>query len=177
MESDPDVLVVGAGFAGAVCARELADAGYAVRLIEQRPHVGGNAWDRLDEHGIRIHPYGPHIFHTNSDAVLSWLGRFTSWRPYEHRVLACVQGEYYPIPINRTTINRVYGLQLAQSEVAAFLESIREPRRPIRTSEDVVLDSVGRRLCDLFFSGYTKKQWGRDLCDLAATSDCASCRP
>jgi len=168
MSRRADVLVVGAGFAGATCARALADAGLRVRLIDRRPHAGGNAWDRRDEHGILVHPYGPHIFHTNSDEVLAWLSRFTCWRAYEHHVLASIDGKTYPIPINRTTINRFYGLALREDEVFAFLESVREPRDPIRTSEDVVLNSVGRRLCDAFFRGYTRKQWGRDLEDLAA---------
>jgi len=102
-----DYLVVGAGFAGAVCARQLADAGKTVLLIDRRPHMGGNAYDCKDEQGVLIHPYGPHIFHTNSKKVFEYLSRFTHWRFYEHRVLAVVDGKHYPLPINRTTINRL----------------------------------------------------------------------
>jgi UDP-galactopyranose mutase len=163
-----DYLIVGAGFAGATCARELAEAGNTCLVIDKRPHIAGNAFDRLDDHGVLIHEYGPHIFHTNSEKVFGWLSRFTDWRPYEHRVRARVCGRDLPIPINRTTINRLYGLDLDEAGVAAFLEKVREPRDPLRTSEDVVLNSVGRELCDTFFRGYTRKQWGLELSDLSA---------
>src|SRR5258708_3687029 len=99
-----DVLVVGAGFAGVVCAERFAHSGRSVLLIDKRSHIGGNAHDRFDEHGVLIHPYGPHIFHTNSKRVFEYLSAFTRWRPYEHRVLAQVDGQLYPIPINRTTL-------------------------------------------------------------------------
>lgn len=164
-----DVLVVGAGFSGAVVARELAEAGREVTVIDKRPHVAGNASDYLDAHGVMVHRYGPHIFHTNSERIVRWLSRFTAgWRPYEHRVLAQVDGMLLPIPINRTTINRLYGLQLDEEGVQAFFESVREPRTQLKTSEDVVLNSVGRDLCDKFFRGYTRKQWGLELSELAA---------
>jgi UDP-galactopyranose mutase len=163
-----DHLIVGAGFAGSTCARRLADAGRHVLVIDKRPHVGGNAFDRLDAHGVLIHEYGPHIFHTNSDKVMQFLSRFTGWRPYEHRVLASVDGQLVPVPINRTTINRLYALELNEEGVAAFLERVRQPREPIHTSEDVVLNSVGPDLCDKIFRGYTRKQWGRELSELSA---------
>lgn len=163
-----DVLVVGAGFAGVVCARELADAGRLVRVIDRRPHIAGNAYDHRDAHGVLVHRYGPHIFHTNSEKVWRWLSRFTAWRPYEHRVLAQVDGNLLPIPINRTTLNRLYGLELDEAGAAAMLDRMREPRMSLRTSEDVVLNSVGRDLADKFFRGYTRKQWGLDLSQLAA---------
>lgn len=165
-----DTLIVGAGFAGAVTARELAEAGERVLVIDKRPHIGGNAYDRLDADGVLVHEYGPHIFHTNSERVFEYLSRFTAWRPYEHRVLAVPDarnGKAFPLPINRTTINRLYGLDLDEAGVAAFLEKVREPKDPIRTSEDVVLNSVGRDLCEKFFRGYTRKQWGLDLSQLA----------
>lgn len=161
-----DFLIVGAGFAGSVCARVLADAGKTVLLIDTRDHIGGNAYDRFDEHGILIHPYGPHIFHTNSVRIIEFLSRFTDWRFYEHRVLAEVGGKLYPIPINLTTINRLYKLSLNEEEVKDFLERVREPRSPIVSSEDIVLSHVGSDLCDKFFRGYTKKQWGKDLSEL-----------
>jgi UDP-galactopyranose mutase len=161
-------LIVGSGFAGSVAARELADAGHAVSIIDKRPHIGGNAYDTYDAHGILIHPYGPHIFHTNSERVFQWLSRFTEWRHYEHRVLAEVNGVMLPMPINRTTINGLYGFDLDVEGVAAFLEKTREPKESIKTSEDVVLNSVGSDLCDKFFRGYTRKQWGLDLSELGA---------
>jgi UDP-galactopyranose mutase len=163
-----DFLVVGAGFAGAVCAERLANAGHRVLVIDRRSHIGGNAFDKFDENGILIHPYGPHIFHTNAKRVFEYLSRFTTWRFYEHRVLAEVENKLYPIPINRTTINRLYGLNLTGEEVTKYLESVREPRSPIKTSEDVVLNSVGRDLGEKFFRGYTRKQWGLDLSELSA---------
>lgn len=162
------ILVVGAGFAGSVMARELAEAGHRVTVIDKRSHIGGNAYDTLDAQGIRIHPYGPHIFHTNSEKVFQWLSRFTEWRPYEHRVLAQVDGDLLPIPINRSTINRLYGLNLDEAGVAAYLDKVRIPKESVKTSEDVVLNSVGADLCDKFFRGYTRKQWGLDLGELSA---------
>ncbi len=163
-----NILVVGAGFAGSVCAREMAEAGFSVHVIDRRNHIGGNAWDTYDEHGFLVHPYGPHIFHTNSRQVMLWLSRFTQWRFYEHRVLANVEGEHYQFPININTLNKVFSQSLTEAEVPDFLDSIREPRSPIKTSEDVVLNSVGHKLCDMFFRGYTKKQWGIDLSKLSA---------
>lgn len=161
-------LIVGAGFAGSVCARQLAEAGKTVLLIDKRPHIGGNAFDKRDAHGVLIHPYGPHIFHTNAKQVFEYLSRFTTWRFYEHRVLAQVDAQLVPIPINRTTLNQLYGLDLDETGAATFLENAREPRAPIKTSEDVVLNSVGRDLCDKFFAGYTRKQWGLELSELSA---------
>ena len=164
-----DVLVVGAGFAGSVIAERCASAGHHVLLIDKREHIGGNAFDELDGNGVLVHRYGPHIFHTNAPVVSDYLSRFTEWIPYEHRVLASLNGVFYPIPINQTTINRLYDLSLDEAGVAEFLERVREPKNPVRTSEDVVLSSVGRDLCDKFFRGYTRKQWGLDLSDLSAT--------
>jgi UDP-galactopyranose mutase len=163
-----DVLVVGAGFAGSVIAERFASAGRSVLLIDKREHIGGNAYDEHDRHGILIHRYGPHIFHTNSQAVFEYLSRFTSWLPYEHRVLAQVEGELYPIPINQTTINRLYDLSLDEKGIEEFFEKVRIPRESNKTSEDVVLGSVGPDLCEKFFRGYTRKQWGLDLSELSA---------
>lgn len=162
-----DVLVVGAGFSGATAARLIAEAGFRVHVVDRRPHVGGNAWDTVDAHGVRIHPYGPHLFHTDADRIVAFLSRFTAWTPYVHRVLASVDGKLVPVPVNRTTINRLYGLDLDEAGAAAFLERVREPREPEATSEDVVLGRVGRDLCERIFRGYTRKQWGLDLADLA----------
>jgi UDP-galactopyranose mutase len=163
-----DFVIVGAGFAGAVMAERLAaDAGKRVLIIDRRPHIAGNAYDERNAAGHLIHRYGPHIFHTNSDEVFDYLSCFTDWRPYEHRVLAQVRGKLVPIPINRTTINALYGLSLTSEEEAAdFLKSRREPVEAIRTSEDAVISAVGRELYALFFEGYTRKQWGLDPSEL-----------
>jgi UDP-galactopyranose mutase len=168
-----DCLIVGAGFAGSVLAERLAaGSGQRVLLIDRRPHIGGNAFDHYDDHGILVHRYGPHIFHTNAPHVASYLSRFTRWRWYEHRVLAQVDGMLVPIPINITTINRLYGLDLGAAEVEAFLAARAEPVSAIRTSEDVVVSKVGRELYEKFFRGYTRKQWGMDpsRLDKAVTS-------
>jgi UDP-galactopyranose mutase len=158
-----DWLVVGAGFAGSVIAERLASQrNEKVLIIDRRSHVGGNAYDRYDDHGLLIHQYGPHIFHTNSQAVFDHLSQFTSWRPYEHRVLAEVDGMLLPIPINLDTVNRLYGLSLTSEEMDAFLASRAEPVEQIVTSEDVVVSRVGRDLYEKFFRGYTRKQWGVD---------------
>ena len=164
-----DVLIVGAGFAGSILAERLASAGKAVLVIDKRSHIAGNAFDEHDRHGILVHRYGPHIFHTNSNRVAEYLSRFTSWIPYEHRVLAVIDKQLYPIPINQTTINKLYNLSLDEAGTRDFFERAREARSPIRTSEDVVLNSVGRDLCDKFFRGYTRKQWGLDLSELSAS--------
>jgi UDP-galactopyranose mutase len=163
-----DYLVVGAGFAGSVIAERLASQhGARVLLIDRRPHVGGNAYDEKDAAGILYHKYGPHIFHTNSDMVVDYLSQFTKWRPYEHRVRACVRDQLLPIPINRTTLNKLFGLNLQTEEDAAkYLASRAEPVEAIRTSEDVVINAVGRELYELFFQGYTRKQWGLDPSEL-----------
>lgn len=163
-----DYLIVGAGFAGSVCARQLAEAGKNVLVIDKRHHIGGNAYDVKDKAGVLTHPYGPHIFHTNSKRVFEYLSLFTDWRFYEHRVLAQVGDKQVPIPINRVTLNKIYGLELNESEAADFLEKVREPRSELKTSEDVVLNSVGSDLCDKFFRGYTRKQWGLELAQLSA---------
>lgn len=163
-----ETLIVGAGFAGGVMARQLADAGRKVLVIDRRTHLAGNAYDESDAYGVLVHRYGPHIFHTNAQRIADYLSRFTEWRPYEHRVLGCVQGHLYPFPINRDTLNRLYDLNLDEVGAAAFFERVREPRDPIRSSEDVVLNSVGRDLYEKFFLGYTRKQWGLDPSELKA---------
>jgi UDP-galactopyranose mutase len=165
-----DFLVVGAGFAGSVVAERLArDWGKRVIVVDRRPHIGGNAYDYHDDDGILVHRYGPHIFHTNASRVFDYLSRFTEWRPYEHRVRAEVDGRLLPMPINRDTVNELYGLTLASEEEAeAYFRSVAEPREVVRTSEDVVVSTVGRDLYEKFFRGYTRKQWGLDPSELDA---------
>ena len=165
-----DYLIVGAGFAGSVLAERLANVlGQRVLIVDKRPHIGGNAYDRHDDAGVLIHPYGPHIFHTNSDAVFDYLSQFTEWRPYQHHVLASVDGQMLPIPINLDTVNKMYGLNLTSFEVEKFFESVAEKKDSIKTSEDVVVNKVGRELYNKFFRGYTRKQWGMDPSELDAS--------
>ena len=149
-------------------ARELAEAGHKVLVMDRRKHIAGNAYDVKDEHGILIHQYGPHIFHTNSERIFNYLSQFTQWRPYEHRVRGVVNGQEYPFPINRDTLNQLYDLDLTEEEAAEYFEKVREPKEKVLTSEDVVLNSVGRDLYEKFFLNYTKKQWGLDPSKLKA---------
>ena len=165
-----DYLIVGAGFAGAVIAERLAScAGKKVLVVDKRNHIGGNTYDYYDSAGILVHKYGPHIFHTNSKDVYDYLGKFTEWRPYEHRVLASVDGMLVPIPINLNTLNQLYGLHLDANEVENYLQSKAEDITTIRTSEDVVLSTVGKDLYQKFFKGYTRKQWDLDPSELDAS--------
>lgn len=163
-----DTLVVGAGYAGSIMAERIAsEREQRVLVIDRRDHIAGNAFDYYDEHGVLVHQYGPHIFHTNAEKVVEYLSRFTDWRPYEHRVLARVDGINVPMPINRTTINMLYGLGFTtEEEVERFLAERAEPVDYIRTSEDVVVAKVGRELYEKFFRGYTRKQWQRDPSEL-----------
>ncbi len=165
-----DYLIVGAGFAGSVLAERLANgSGKKVLICDKRPHIAGNAYDYYNDHGVLIHKYGPHIFHTNSKDVFDYLSEFTEWRSYEHRVLASVDGMLLPIPINLDTINKLYGLNLTAFEVEDFLASLAEPVEQIKTSEDVVVAKVGRELYEKFFRNYTRKQWGLDPSELDAS--------
>jgi UDP-galactopyranose mutase len=164
-----DYLIVGAGFAGSVMAERLARVGgKRVLLIDRRPHVGGNAFDHYNEDGLLVHRYGPHIFHTNSREIYDYLSQFTTWRAYQHRVRAWVDGRLLPIPINLDTVNRLYGLRLTSFELEDFFRGVAEKREEIRTSEDVIVAKVGRELYEKFFRNYTRKQWALDPSELDA---------
>jgi UDP-galactopyranose mutase len=164
-----DYLIVGAGFAGSVLAERLASqSGKKVLIIDKRSHIGGNAFDKYDNNGILIHPYGPHIFHTNAERIFAYLSNFTEWRPYEHRVLAHVDNKLVPIPINLTTVNTLYNLNLTSEQLELWFRAKAEPKEHKRTSEDVVVSVVGRELYEKFFRGYTRKQWELDPSELDA---------
>jgi UDP-galactopyranose mutase len=166
-----DLLVVGAGYAGSVIAERFARlCDMRALVIDRRDHIGGNAFDYYDEHGVLVHQYGPHIFHTNAAHVVDYLSEFTDWLPYEHRVVAEVDGQLVPMPINRDTVNRLYGLDLqTEEDVEAFYAERREPVELMKTSEDAVVAKVGRDLYEKFFRGYTRKQWERDPSELHAS--------
>lgn len=165
-----DYLIVGAGLAGGVLAERLASkANKKILLIDKRNHIGGNTYDYYNSDGILVHKYGPHIFHTNSKEVFDYLGKFTAWRPYEHHVLASVDGQLVPIPINQNTVNSLYGLNLSQQQVQDFFNSKAEKKDQILTSEDVVVNAVGRELYEKFFKHYTLKQWALDPSELDAS--------
>ncbi len=159
------ILIVGAGFAGAVYARELAEHGFDVNVIDKRPHIGGNAFDETLSNGTRIHRYGPHLFHTNNETVVAWLTRFGEFVEYRHRVQALLEnGMTVPLPINRTTINEIFGEHLTDIEqVKSFLRSQSEHISAPANAAEYLNANIGRKLTDLFFRPYTKKMWGLDL--------------
>jgi len=165
------ILVVGAGLAGATHARELAEAGYHVEVIDRRPHIAGNAFDAVDERGVRRHEYGPHLFHTNSERVMTWLRRFAEFVPYEHRVSAWVPaiGRCVPLPINRTTVNAVFGQSLeSPGDVRAFLGRQAVPNDTPHNAAEFLNARIGTELTDLLFRPYSRKMWGMELEAMAA---------
>jgi len=164
-----DFLIVGAGITGISSARVAAESGKRVLIIDKRNHIGGNCYDEYDEHGILIHKYGPHIFHTNYKEAWDFLSRFTEWREYHHRVRAYVDNKLLPFPINLDTINLLYDLNLDPVQMAAYLESKKIPTDELRNSKDAVISKIGVDLYDKFFKNYTVKQWGIPADKLAAS--------
>ena len=135
MTQSYDCLVIGAGFAGAVAARELAErGGKRVLVLERRNHIAGNAYDLPDEAGVVIHQYGPHIFHTRDRRVYDYLSRFTRWRDYQHRVVANVHGVEMPVPFNLTSLELAFGKEKAQRlEESSSPSTARRRRSPFWT--------------------------------------------
>jgi UDP-galactopyranose mutase len=167
-----NILIVGAGFAGATIARELADSGhYKIHIIDQRPHIAGNAYDPVDKTlNLRVHHYGPHIFHTNDQHIFDYLSRFTQWIPYQHSVEAWVDKiGYVPLPINRTTLNRIYQCQLNYAEdVKRFLDTLKCQHTMPTNAQQMAENIYGIELTQLFFGRYTQKMWGMALSELPA---------
>lgn len=164
-----DVIVAGAGLAGITAANVLADNGYKILVVEKNAHIGGQCFDFTDEHGISVHKYGPHIFHTSRQDVWEYICRFTTLNSYVHEVLSCIDGLYYNFPINRTTINDVFGTSLKEEEIEAFLN--REVERavfdtPARSFRDAMVSQLGETLYSRFIEHYTRKQWGREPSEL-----------
>ncbi|MDT8406174.1 MAG: FAD-dependent oxidoreductase [Methylococcales bacterium] len=168
MQEKP-ILIVGCGFAGATLARELAEHGYRIQIIDKRDHIAGNAYDPVDEGTrIRVHRYGPHIFHTNNQGIFDYLSRFTEWLDYRHRVEAWVDDTgYVPLPINRTTLNRVFNKQLSSEDaVKAFLETLRCHHAQPANARQMAENVFGTELTELFFARYTQKMWDLTLDEL-----------
>ena len=163
--SNYDSIIVGAGFAGAVVARELAEhGGEQVLVLDSRDHVGGNCYDVADEHGILIHQYGPHIFHTNIERVYTYLSRFTEWFDYQHEVVARVGDKEIPVPFNLNTLEQVFGEEAPELEkllIDKFGEGARVPILTLREAEDERLKKIADYVYENIFLKYTMKQWGK----------------
>ncbi len=163
-----DTIVIGAGIAGTVAARELAEkGGHRVLVLEQREHIGGNCYDQADDHGVLIHTYGPHIFHTNDEGVYEYLSRFTEWYlyPQGHQVVANVNGSLIPIPFNLNTLHLVYGDEQADELehrlIAAYGEGSRVPIMELKKSDDPQIREIAQYVYENVFLKYTMKQWGK----------------
>jgi len=162
--SQLDALVIGAGFAGATVARKLAEAGKQVLVVERRDHIGGNAYDCLDDEGVLIHKYGPHIFHTGHKEVYDFLSRFTAWRDYSHRVVANVYGQLMPVPFNLTSLDIAYeqrSAALAEKLLAAYGPERKVTILELRQSDDPELAELADYVYENIFKTYTMKQWGQ----------------
>ncbi len=163
---------MGAGLTGSVIARELADHGLPVTVIDEREHIAGNCWCQRNPHtGILVHAYGPHIFHTSDEKIWEYVNRYAEFRPYLHRVKASIEGRICSLPINLLTINQFFDKSFTPLEAQKFLENVlAEPGITAPVSlEDQALRSVGRDLYEAFFKGYTIKQWGMHPRDLPAS--------
>ena len=161
-----DMIVVGAGYAGAVCARRLAETiGYRVAVLERRSHIAGNAYDCADEAGILIHEYGPHIYHTFNERVHNFLSRFTKWTDYQHKVLANINGTLMPVPFNHASLKLAFGdergEELYQKLVETFGKDVKVPIMELRKKNDPDLVEVADYVYENVFLHYTMKQWGQ----------------
>lgn len=165
-----DSIIVGCGFAGAVVARELAEKkGKKVLVIDSRDHIGGNCYDRLDEYGILIHQYGPHIFHTNSKRVFDYLSRFTEWYKFNHEVVGNIYGKELPIPFNLNTLEMVFGDRapaLEEKLIRKFGAGARVPILELMNKDDADLREIADYVYENIFLKYTMKQWGKSPKDI-----------
>jgi len=156
--------VIGAGFSGAIIAREIADEiRERVILIDRRQHIGGNCYDFVNKEGLLVPLYGPHYFHTHIERVWKYINRFAGWKDYNHRVMSMVDGKYVPIPVNITTVNELFGEHIStEKEMKAWLQVNTEHISEPKNSEETALNRVGRKLYERLFRNYTRKQWGMD---------------
>lgn len=165
-----DVGIAGAGFSGAVIARELAEAGHRVTVFDTRDHIAGNCHTERDaDSDVMVHIYGPHIFHTQHEHVWEYINRFGEMKPYNHRVKATSGGQVYSLPVNLHTINQFFGTTMGPAEAQAFIADKAEPRDEVVSFEDQGLGFVGREIYEAFLAGYTRKQWGTDPTELPAS--------
>ncbi len=164
-----DFLIVGAGFSGLVIAERLAARGWKCVVVDRRDHIGGNAWDSIDSAGVLIHAYGPHYFRTNSPRIREYLGRFTRWHGTSYVIRSHTRGRYWSFPINLNTFEEFLGRPSNSAEFETWLANERIPIENPANSEEIIISQVGRRLYELFFEGYTLKQWKRHPRDLDAS--------
>ena len=174
-----DVMVVGAGYAGSVVARRMAEAcNFKVAIIERRGHIAGNAYDRIDDAGVLIHEYGPHIYHTVSDRVHEFLSRFTEWTNYQHKVRANIYGQLMPVPFNHASLKLAFGEErgekLYQKLVSVFGENVKVPIMELREQNDPELEEIADYVYENVFLHYTMKQWGKtpDQIDKSCSGFC-----
>ena len=180
MNKQHDILIAGAGYAGAVAARALAEKGRRVLVLERRPHVGGNAYDCLDDSGVLIHQYGPHIFHTNDKKVFEFLSRFTQWRRYQHRVIANLPRDnpeavpagkktdgrfFFPVPFNLDSLKNAFGeaegKRLGQKLLDAYPAQSQVTILELRQNPDPEISAIADYVYEHVFVHYTMKQWGQ----------------
>ncbi|MFC7338043.1 UDP-galactopyranose mutase [Haloferula chungangensis] len=160
-DESTDFLIIGAGFSGLVIGEQLAKAGWKCVVADRRPHLGGNAYDKKDEAGVLIHPYGPHYFRSNSQRIVDYLSQFTEWQPVAYQIKSYTEGRYWSFPINLNTFEEMLGRPSTSEEFEGWLKKKRVPIDQPKNSEEVILSQVGRELYERFFEGYTIKQWKR----------------
>jgi len=157
-----DIIIIGAGISGAVLAERYANLGKKVLVIEKRNHIAGNCYDYVDENGILVSKYGAHLFHTNEEDVWKYINRFIEWYPWEHKVIANVDEQLVPIPVNITTVNKLFGLNISsEEEMKQWLEENRLPIDEPKDGREAALNKVGPVLYEKMFRHYTKKQWDK----------------
>lgn len=157
-----DIVIIGAGISGATLAERFASAGKKVLVIEKRDHIGGNCYDYYNEHGILVSKYGAHLFHTNYEKVWKYVNRFAKWYPYEHRVLAKVDGQLVPVPVNITTVNQLLGEHITtEAEMIRWLKKHQVHNSQPRNGKEAAEARVGKVLYEKIFKNYTKKQWDK----------------
>ncbi|MBJ7283952.1 MAG: FAD-dependent oxidoreductase [Akkermansiaceae bacterium] len=157
--SSTDFLIIGAGFSGLVIAERLAAAGWKCVVVDRRNHLGGNAYDGINAAGVLVHHYGPHYFRSNSQRIVEYLSAFTEWHQVSYTIKSYTRGRYWSFPINLNTFEEFLGREATSEEFSAWLDKNRTDIPDPKNSEEVILSQVGKELYELFFEGYTRKQW------------------
>lgn len=162
LQTDKKIVIIGAGISGAVLAERYASKGKKVIVLEKRDHIGGNCYDYYNDDGILVSKYGAHLFHTNDEQVWEYVQQFSEWYPYEHKVLSRVDGKLVPIPVNITTVNALFGLDIKnEQEMQAWLDSVQIKNDHPKNGKEAALARVGEVLYEKMFKYYTKKQWDK----------------